>query len=30
MSVKIKVVTTPEAHVEVHVDKPEWREYLYY
>jgi hypothetical protein len=30
VGVKIKIVATPEAHVKVHVEKPEWRKYLYY
>lgn len=30
MSVKIKVVNSPAMEVLVHVDHPEWRQYLYY
>ena len=28
--VKIKIVKTPLTRVPVHIDQPEWREYLYY
>lgn len=30
MSVKIKIVTSPAMEVAVHIDRPEWREFLYY
>jgi hypothetical protein len=28
--VEIKIANTPATRVEVHVDRPEWREFLYY
>lgn len=30
MSVKIKIVKSQATRVPVHVDHPEWREFLYY
>ena len=30
VSVKIKIVNTPAVRVTVHIDRPEWREFLYY
>jgi hypothetical protein len=30
MSVEVKIINTPVTKVPVHVDKPEWREFLYY